>query len=44
MLTTATRKSAGSMKRPMPPLSTSRVDVAGVELLTEWCKSLKGAK
>jgi uncharacterized repeat protein (TIGR03806 family) len=25
----------------MPPLSTSRVDTAGVELLTEWCKGLK---
>jgi mono/diheme cytochrome c family protein len=25
----------------MPPLSTNRVDTAGVELMTEWCKSLK---
>lgn len=25
----------------MPPLSSVRVDVPGVELLTEWCKSLK---
>ena len=25
----------------MPPLATNRVDVAGVELMTEWCKSLK---
>ncbi len=25
----------------MPPLSSNRVDVLGVELLTEWCKSLK---
>jgi hypothetical protein len=25
----------------MPPLSTNRVDTAGVELLTEWCKGLK---
>lgn len=25
----------------MPPLSSSRVDTAGLELLTEWCKSLK---
>jgi hypothetical protein len=25
----------------MPPLASSRVDTAGVELLTEWCKSLK---
>jgi uncharacterized repeat protein (TIGR03806 family) len=25
----------------MPPLSSTRVDAAGVELLTEWCKSLK---
>ncbi len=25
----------------MPPLSTYRVDHAGVELLTEWCRSLK---
>ncbi len=28
----------------MPPLATSRVDVAGVELLTEWCKGLKNSK
>jgi uncharacterized repeat protein (TIGR03806 family) len=25
----------------MPPLASSRVDTAGVDLLTEWCKSLK---
>jgi hypothetical protein len=25
----------------MPPLSTNRVDTAGVEMLTEWCKGLK---
>jgi hypothetical protein len=25
----------------MPPLSTSRVDTAGLDLLTEWCKSLQ---
>jgi len=25
----------------MPPLSSSRVDTAGLELLTEWCKNLK---
>jgi hypothetical protein len=25
----------------MPPLSTHRVDQAGVELLTEWCRRLK---
>ena len=25
----------------MPPLSSSRVDTAGVELMTEWCKGLK---
>ncbi|MCS6866028.1 MAG: PQQ-dependent sugar dehydrogenase [Gemmataceae bacterium] len=25
----------------MPPLSTYRVDTAGVELLTEWCRQLK---
>jgi uncharacterized repeat protein (TIGR03806 family) len=25
----------------MPPLSTNRVDTAGVELLTEWCRGLK---
>ncbi len=25
----------------MPPLSSNRVDALGVELLTEWCKSLK---
>ncbi|WP_246523525.1 PQQ-dependent sugar dehydrogenase [Gemmata palustris] len=25
----------------MPPLSSSRVDALGVELMTEWCKSLK---
>jgi|SRR5579883_89609 len=25
----------------MPPLSTSRIDAAGLELMTEWCKSLK---
>lgn len=25
----------------MPPLSSTRPDTAGVELLTEWCKSLK---
>ena len=28
----------------MPPLSTSRVDTAGLELMTEWCKSLKSSK
>ncbi len=25
----------------MPPLASSRVDTLGVELMTEWCKSLK---
>ena len=25
----------------MPPLSSTRVDTRGVELMTEWCKSLK---
>ncbi len=25
----------------MPPLASSRVDKIGVELMTEWCKSLK---
>lgn len=25
----------------MPPLSTNRVDTAGVELMAEWCKGLK---
>ena len=25
----------------MPPLSTNRVDAAGVELMREWCKALK---
>jgi hypothetical protein len=25
----------------MPPLSTNRVDTAGVNLLTEWCRSLR---
>jgi hypothetical protein len=25
----------------MPPLASSRVDVEGVELMREWCRSLK---
>jgi hypothetical protein len=25
----------------MPPLASTRVDVAGLEMLTEWCKGLK---
>ena len=25
----------------MPPLASTRVDVAGLELMTEWCKGLK---
>jgi uncharacterized repeat protein (TIGR03806 family) len=31
----------GANTGQMPPLASSRVDRAGVELLTEWCKSLK---
>ncbi|MCI0700321.1 MAG: PQQ-dependent sugar dehydrogenase, partial [Planctomycetia bacterium] len=31
----------GANSGQMPPLSSNRVDPLGVELLTEWCKSLK---
>jgi len=31
----------GANTGQMPPLSSSRIDPLGVELMTEWCKSLK---